>query len=79
MRRPQKLKCQLGIAKHSHALTAIKWATERLGIEVVASTTMTSEAIVQAWTVGNREGTPPHIMILDCRPNKQMDAEAIAK
>ena len=52
MRRPSKIKCQLGIAKHSHAFTAIKWACDRLGVEVAGTLTMTSEAILNGWTVG---------------------------
>lgn len=40
---------------------------------------LTSEAILNSWTVANREGQPPHIMILDCRASKQLDVEAIAR
>ena len=79
MRRPSKLKCQLGIAKNSHAFTAIKWACDRLGVDVAAPLTMTSEAILNGWTVANREGHPPHIIIIDCRPLKQVDVELIAR
>lgn len=79
MRRPLRLKCQLGIAKHSHASTAIKWACERLGIEVTSTMALTSEAVLNGWTVANREGQPPHIMVLDCRTHKQLDVESIAR
>ena len=79
MRRPLKLKCQLGIAKHSHASTAIKWACERLGVEVAGTMSLTSEAILNGWTVANREGHPPHILIIDCRSHKQLDVESIAR
>ena len=79
MRRPLKLKCQLGIAKSSHASTAIKWACERLGVEVAGTMSLTSEAILNGWTVANREGHPPHIFIIDCRSQKQLDAESIAR
>ena len=79
MRRPLKLKCQLGIAKNSHASTAIKWACDRLGVDVSGSSTLTSEAILNGWTVTNREGHPPHILIVDCRAHKQLDVESIAR
>lgn len=77
MRRPQKIKCHLGFAKQSQASKAIKWACERLGVEVQTSTT--SEANLNSWTASNREGNPPHIMILDCRAKKSLDLETIAK
>ena len=77
MRRPNKIKCHLGLAKQSHASTAIKWACERLGVDVQTCTS--SEAILHSWTTANRDGNPPHIMILDCRANKSLDLEAIAK
>lgn len=79
MRRPLKLKCQLGIAKNSHASTAIKWACDRLDVDVSNSMTLTTEAILNGWTVANREGHPPHILIIDCRAHKQLDVESIAR
>lgn len=79
MRRPLKLKCQLGIAKHSHASTAIKWACDKLGVEALGTLTLTSEAVLNGWTVANREGHPPHIIILDCRSSKQLDVESVAR
>ena len=40
---------------------------------------LTSEAVLNGWTVANREGQPPHIMVLDCRTHKQLDVESIAR
>ena len=80
MRRPPKLRCQLGLAKHSHACSAIKWACERLGVEVLPPpSSLTSEAILNSWTTANREGHPPHVIILDCRANKRLDVESVAR
>ena len=77
MRRPNKIKCHLGFAKQSVVSTAIKWACEKLGVDVQISTS--SEAILNAWTASNREGNPPDILILDCRAKGNLDLEAIAK
>lgn len=81
MRRPQRLKCMLGFTKISHAYTAIKWACDRLCVEVTPPPTaaLSSEAILNSWTTANREGHPPHVIILDCRANKQLDVEAVAR
>jgi hypothetical protein len=84
MRRPPKLKCQLGLAKNSHTSTAIKWACDRLGVEVMPSPgasggLVTSEAVLNCWTTANRDGHPPHIIVLDCRANKQLDVESVAR
>ena len=80
MRRPPKIRCQLGLAKHSHACSAIKWACERLGVEVLPPpTSLTSEAILNSWTTANREGHPPHVIFLDCRANKRLDVESVAR
>jgi len=81
MRRPPKLRCQLGLAKNSHTCSAIKWACETLGIEVLPppTTSLTSEAVLNSWTTANREGQPPHVIILDCRANKRLDVETVAR
>ncbi|CAB4063274.1 PDE8 [Lepeophtheirus salmonis] len=74
LRRP-KIRAIVALPKHSPQYNAAKWALERLGVESVL--TFSTETAIQA--LNNGLSSTPHLVLLDSRHPRNIDAEALAK
>ncbi len=75
LRRPARLRAVLALPRHTHLSESCRWACERLGVEpaLAAST----DAAVALCTAADAEQV--HLVVLDARNNRVVDAEAVAR
>ena len=84
LRRPSRLRAVLALPRHTHLSESCRWACERLGVE--ASHASSTDAAVALCTGAGVAGggehashEQVHLVVLDARNTRHVDAEAVAR